>query len=215
MYSPFLWRNAKGQSQIIKRRWRRRSSQMLQICSQSTKLIKHVHQKLSMSHLNGHDNIQHTSMSESYEVGGGGTSTASALAAWSTSSSVVASPVEEGGGGATLEGSSLGHLELALKWAALYLRKMAPMRAIMCTGSDTGNSTKPRCKRIQWIKTGKNKAWAVELLLCTSIKERMKRWGKLIEASVIRAYKNAQRSNGMVCRWEIGQNEWQAILKKI
>lgn len=25
---------------------------------------------------------------------------------------------------------------------------------------------------------------------------------------------NAQRSKWMVCRWEIGQKEWQAILKK-
>ena len=61
VYSLFLWRNAKEQSQIIKRRWRRWSSQILQIRSQSTKLIKHVHQNLSMSHLNGYDNLQHTS----------------------------------------------------------------------------------------------------------------------------------------------------------
>ena len=35
-------------------------SQMLQIRSQSTKLIKHVHQNLTMSRLNGHDSLQHT-----------------------------------------------------------------------------------------------------------------------------------------------------------
>ena len=33
---------------------------MLQICSQSTKLIKHVHQNLTMSYLNGHDSLQCT-----------------------------------------------------------------------------------------------------------------------------------------------------------
>ena len=61
MYSPFLWRNAKGQSHIIKRRWWRRLSKMLQICLQGTKLIKHVHQYLTMSRLNDHDSLQHTS----------------------------------------------------------------------------------------------------------------------------------------------------------
>ena len=47
--------------------------------------------------------------------------------------------------------------------------------------------------------------WGV---LWTSIKEQIKRWEKLIGASVIRAYKNAQHSKGMVCKWEIGQEEW-------
>ena len=60
MYSPFLWRIAKGQSLIIKRRWLRWSSKTLQIRSQRPKLIKHVHQKLTMSCLNNHDSLQHT-----------------------------------------------------------------------------------------------------------------------------------------------------------
>ena len=60
MYFPFLWRIAIGQSLIIKRRWLRWSSKTLQIRSQRPKLIKHVHQKLTMSHLNGHDSLQHT-----------------------------------------------------------------------------------------------------------------------------------------------------------
>ena len=68
-------------------------------------------------------------MSESSEVGGGGISAVAALAAWSTGSSTVASPVEEGGGGATPKDSTLGCLELALKWAALCLRKVAPIGA--------------------------------------------------------------------------------------
>ena len=50
-------------------------------------------------------------MSESSEVEGGRTS---AAAARSTGSSTIAIPVEEEGGGATLEVSTLGHLELAL-----------------------------------------------------------------------------------------------------
>ena len=73
-------------------------------------------------------------------------------------SSAVISPIEEGEGGATPEGSTLGRLELALNWAALYRRKVAPIGATMCAGSNAGNSIKPRYKRIRWIKTGKNKA---------------------------------------------------------
>ena len=53
-------------------------------------------------------------MFESSKVRGGGTSAeASASVAWSMGSLVVVSPVEDGGG-MTPEGSTLGHLELAL-----------------------------------------------------------------------------------------------------
>ena len=41
----------------------------------------------------------------------------------------------------------------------------------------------------------------------------MKIVGKLIGALVTRAYKNAHLSIGMVCKWEIGQTEWQEIRK--
>ena len=51
-------------------------------------------------------------MSESSEVEGGGKVVAAAVG--STDASVVVSPVEVGRGGATPEGSTLGHLELAL-----------------------------------------------------------------------------------------------------
>ena len=51
-------------------------------------------------------------MSESFEVEGRGI--AVAAIAGSTDSSTIVSPVEEGGRGATLEDSTLGHLELAL-----------------------------------------------------------------------------------------------------
>ena len=62
MYSPFLWWNAKGQSKpIIKRRWRWRTLKSCQIHSQTTNLIKNVHQNLSLSRLNGQDMIQRTS----------------------------------------------------------------------------------------------------------------------------------------------------------
>ena len=57
MYSPFLWQIAKGQSPIIKRRWLRWLAKTLQIFSQGPKLIKHVHQKLTISRLNGHDSL--------------------------------------------------------------------------------------------------------------------------------------------------------------
>ena len=50
-------------------------------------------------------------MSESSEVEDGGTGV---VAASSTDSSAVVSPVEEGGKGATLEDSTLRHLDLAL-----------------------------------------------------------------------------------------------------
>ena len=72
----------------------------------------------------------------------------------------------------------------------------------------------PRWNKILWIKIRKNRPWVVELLLWTSIKECMKRWGKLTEVSVTSAYKNAHLSKGIVCRWEIGQMEWQEIRKK-
>ena len=61
MYSPFLWQIAKGQSRpIIKRRWSRWLSKTHQLCMQRLKLREHIHQKLTMSRLNGHDSVQHT-----------------------------------------------------------------------------------------------------------------------------------------------------------
>ena len=88
------------------------------------------------------------------------------------------------------------------------------MGAIICTGLDARKSSNPKCNKIQWIKTGKKRVWAEELLLWTPTKNRMKRWGKLIGASVTRAYKNAHLSIGIMCKWEIGQIEWQKIRKK-
>ena len=66
-------------------------------------------------------------MLESSEVEGGGV----VASVESTNSSAVRSPEEEGGGGSAIpeEDSTLGRLELALIWAALCLRKVAPMGA--------------------------------------------------------------------------------------
>ena len=148
-------------------------------------------------------------MDESPEVEGGG----SIAAMGSTNSSAEGSPKEEGWDATPKEDSTRGDLELAFIWAALCLRKVTPIGAIMCTSSDAGKSSKPKCNKIQCMKTGKKRPYAVELLLWTSTKDRMKRVGKLIGASVTRAYKNSHLSIGMVCKCEIGQIEWQEIRK--
>ena len=70
-------------------------------------------------------------MSESSEVVDGGTL---ASAATALDVSAASAPVDEGGGGITPEGASLGHEGSTLKWAALYLRKVAPTN-----GSDNMN----------------------------------------------------------------------------
>ena len=60
-YSPFLWRIAKGQSRLIIKSLRRgRMLNTHQIRIKSLKLNKHIHQNLSMRHLNGHESLQHT-----------------------------------------------------------------------------------------------------------------------------------------------------------
>ena len=85
-------------------------------------------------------------MLESSEVESGGATTA----VGSTYALAVRSPEEEGGGGGATpeDDSTLGRLELAHIWAALCLRKVAPIGAIMWTGLDTGNSFKPKCNKI-------------------------------------------------------------------
>ena len=79
------------------------------------------------------------------------------------------------------------------------------------TGSDVGKSSKPRSNKILCIKTRKNRPWDFALLLWTSTREWMKIVGKLIGASVTRAYKNTHLSIRIVWRWEIGQILWQEI----
>ena len=150
-------------------------------------------------------------MLESFEVEGGGV----VVAVGSTYAFIIGSPEEGGGGGGATskDDLTLGHVELARIWAALCLKKLAPIGAIMWIGSDIGNSSKPKCNKIWWIKTRKKRAWAKELLLWTSTKERMKRWEKLIGASMTRAYKNAHILIGIVCKWEMGQMEWKKIRK--
>ena len=78
-------------------------------------------------------------MSESFEVVGRGT-----LAPTTPDTSVVSVPVEEGGGGTTPDDAPLGRVGPTLKWAALCLRKVAPIGAIIWTGSPAGKSSRPR-----------------------------------------------------------------------
>ena len=130
----------------------------------------------------------------------------------STNSSIVGS-LDVGGLDAPIEDSTLGCLELAFIWAALCRRKVAPMGVIIWTGPDSRKSSKPKSNKILWIKTGKKRSWDFALLLWTSTKELIKRKGKLIGASLTRAYKNPHLSRGIVCKWEIGQMEWQEIWK--
>ena len=143
-------------------------------------------------------------MSESFEVVGGGTSVvAPAL-------EVSAAPVEEGGGGTLLEDAPRETQGSALKWAALWRRKVAPRGPTTWTGSFEGKSARPKNKSILWMKIGYISACPTAELLWTSFKKRRNKWGKLIEAPDINAYKNIHRFRGMVWRWEMGHKEWQA-----
>ena len=194
-------------------RWWRRTL-MLQICSQSTKLIKHVHQNLTMSYLNGHDSLQCTTnvkVIRSKRWRNSNNSSTNKINRRLTRSSTCRRGRR---GCSTRRLNSRTFRALSLIWAALCPRKVAPMEAIMCTCSEAGKSSNLKNNKILWMKTWWNRTWAVEELLWTSFKERRNKWGKLIGASITRAYKNAHHSKGMVCRWEIGHKEWHAILKK-
>ena len=130
MYSPFLWRNVKGQLEtIIKRRWQRRTSMMRQICFQSTELIKHVYQKLTMSRLNGHDSLQHTTnVKVIWSRRWRNRNTTNRISKCLTKNSTCKRE-RKGCGTRRL---TLGRLKLSLIWAALCLRKVAPVGATMC-----------------------------------------------------------------------------------
>ena len=117
----------------------------------------------------------------------------------STYASAIGSLKEEGWAATPVEDYSRA-FRASFHLTALYLRNVAPMRAIICMGSDARKSSNPKCNKILWIKTGKNRTCKVELLLWTSTKEWMKRVGKLIRASVTKACKNAHISIGMVCK---------------
>ena len=173
---------------------------------QGTKLIKHVHQKLTMSCLNGHDSIQYTA---NVWINRG--------RRWRNSSSrinrLLSNSITCRRGRRRCDIGILNPMTFRAgsHLSSLLPKKVALIRAIIWTGSDAVNSSKPRCNKIWWIKMGKKRACAIELLLWSSIKEWMKRWGKFIGALETRAYKNAQRLIGIVCKWEIGQMEWQEI----
>ena len=114
---------------------------------------------------------------------------------------------------APVEDSTLGHLKIAFIWAALCLRKVAPIGAIIWTGTDAGKSFKPKCNKILWIKTGKKRPCPFEVLSWTSTSDRMERVRKLIGASVTRAYKNAHLLMGIIWRWEIDHTLWHKLRK--
>ena len=63
----------------------------------------------------------------------------STIAIGSTNSSIVGSP-EVWGLDAPIEDSTLGCLKLAFNWAALCRRKVAPIGAMICMGSNAGKS---------------------------------------------------------------------------
>ena len=208
MYFPFLWRNAKGQSKsIIKRRWRWRTLKPCQIYSQTTNLIKNVHQNLSLSRLNGQDMIQRTSnvwiirSSRWRNVNS------------STRSLSSSNTCRRGRKGTSLEDAPLGPEGSTLKWAALCLRKIAPKGPTTWTGSPVGKSARARNNRILCIKIGWISACPMAELLWTSFKERRNKWGKLIDTLDMKAYRNTHCSRGMVWRWEIGHKEWHATLR--
>ena len=146
-------------------------------------------------------------MSESSEVVSGGTSAAAAEVP------AAAAPVEEGGGETSLEDAPRGPEGSALRWAALYLRKVAPSGLTTWIGSPVGKSVRSRNNRILWMKIGWISACPMAELLWTSFKEQRNKWRKPIDAPDMKAYKNTHRLRGMVWRWEIGHKKWHATLR--
>ena len=131
---------------------------MLQSRLQSIKLIKHVHQNLTMSRLNSHDSLQHTSnvwiiRSRRWR------NISSSIINGLLSCSITCRRRRRRKGGVTPESSTLGRLELAFIWAALYLRKVAPMGAMIWTNSDSGNSTKQRQNIKPYTSNGLGLSW--------------------------------------------------------
>ena len=66
----------------------------------------------------------------------------------STKSSVVGSPEGATQDASPVEDSTQGRLELAFNYVSLCIRKVAPIGAMICIGSDAGKSFKPKSKRI-------------------------------------------------------------------
>ena len=182
-YSPFLWRNAKGQSKtIIKRRWRWRTPKPRQIYSQSSNLIQNVHQNLSLSRLNGQDMIQRTS-----NVWIIRSSRWRNISSSSTTTISLSSTCRRGRRGTLLVDAPRETERSALRWAALCRRKVAPRGPITWTGSLVGKSARPRNKRILLMKIGYISACPMAELLWTSFKERRNKWGKLIDTPDMKA----------------------------
>ena len=88
---------------------------------------------------------------EEDDVDGGG----STAAVGSANSLVKGSPEEGPLDASPVEDSTRGRLELAFNWAALCLRKVATIGAMIWIGSDAGKSSKPKSNRIYEWKPGK------------------------------------------------------------
>ena len=84
---------------------------------------------------------------ESLDVNGGG----SRAIVGSIYASAEGSPERGGRDASSVENLTLGHLELAFNWAALCLRKVAPIGAMICMGSNAKKSSNLKSKRILLI----------------------------------------------------------------
>ena len=175
MYSPFLWQNAKGQSKsIIKRRWRWRTPKPCQIYSQTTNLIKNVHQNLSLSRLNGQDMIQRTSNVWIIRS-----------SRWRNVSN--SSTCRRGKRGNSTRICTLRTRKISSQVSSPCLRNVAPKGPTTWTGPSVGKSARPRNNRILWMKIGWISACPMAELLWTSFKEWRNKWGKPIDAPDMKA----------------------------
>ena len=164
MYSPFLWRIAKGQSWLIKgwSLWSRTSS-----INMLAKHEAHWAYPTEAVHvcLNGHNSIQHTTQGR-----------VARCRWWRIHISCrvyicLSKRVTRRRRPRSITYRRLYSRELAFNWDALCLRKVAPIGAMICTSSNAGKFFNPKSKIILWIKTRKNKPWDLAILLWTSTSE--------------------------------------------
>ena len=182
MYSPFLWRNAKGQLKpIIKRRWRRRTPKLCQIYSQTSNLIQNVHQNLSLSCLNGQDMIQRTS-----NVG-------IIRSSWwrnisnSSSTRSLSSTCRRGRKGNTTRRCTSRDRRISSQISSPLSKEGSTERTNNVDRLTNRKSARPRNKRILWMKIGYISACPITELLWTLFKERRNKWGRLIDAPDMKA----------------------------
>ena len=106
--------------------------------------------------------------------------------------------------GAPNEDSTLGRLLASFLRVDLCLRKVAPKGAMICINSRGGKRSMSKCNSTLCKKTRKNKSCDLALLIYTSKIVIIKREGKQIGASVMRAYKKTHLSIEIVCMCEMG-----------